>query len=324
MKNKNTYFRKNWKLLLTTFFFTVFPIAACLILLTMYSSGKVPLEKWFTSFGIKNNEYHIHNVLLSFIIVSYLLVFINLLIYLIETQRKAIDYNGSNNLFKKINLGGQLVNLAVLITIGIFILRVSDYNDIIHFNRYISIGIFLAFALTDGLFWYQEFLERKTLEEQKLLIDKKQITEETRKLIETEKENAKIKINQCSNNIAFSRKSILLINLPALLILSFSLYLITKIEDNEFFMCHLNGTVLCTIEHFNLFIDGLETGVIFTSIIITQIIFSVLKIKWSYRRFQIEGNTPPADPKTADQAKGETTLQQETAANITPQRKAGT
>ncbi len=263
MKTGNTYIRENWFQLVFTVVFTLLPICLCLFFLLNYSSGNLPINIWFNKFGIKNNDFHINNILLLFIIVSYFSLSANLFIYLIETESKAYNYRGSNILFKKLNVLSLLINLIVLIGIPVFILRTTNYDEIIYYNRYVSIIIFIAFTITDGLMWYQECLARKTLRDP-------------------------IKIKLCQNNIAFSRKSIALINFPALMILGFSLLFHYSIERDDFFKKYIDGYETYKIENFKLFIDGFETSAIFTSIIITQIVFAVLKIKWSYRKFQIE------------------------------------
>lgn len=275
MKTGNTYIRENWFQLAFTVVFTLLPIGLCLFFLLNYSSGVLPFDEWFKKFGIRNNQYHINNILLLFIIVSYFSLSANLFIYLIETESKAYNYRGSNTLFKKLNILSLIINLAVLIGIPVFILRTTNYDEIIHYNRYVSIIIFIAFTITDGLMWYQECLARKTLRDP-------------------------IKIKLCRNNIAFSRKSIALINFPALMILGFSLVFHNSIDNNAFFKNYFDGHDTYKIENFKLFIDGFETSVIFTSIIITQIVFAVLKIKWSYRKYQIENYVfdPKPEPKS--------------------------
>ncbi len=276
MKTEKTYISENWFQLVFTVLFTVLPICLCLFFLFNYPSGALPVDQWLSQFGIHNNDYRINNILLLFIIVSYFSLSANLFIYLIETESKAYNYRGSNTLFKKLNVLSLLINLTVLIGIPVFILRTTNYNEIIHYNRYVSIIIFIAFTITDGLMWYQECIAGKTLRDP-------------------------IKIKLCRNNIAFSRKSIVLINFPALMILGFSLLFHENIDRNTFFKSYFDGHQICNIENFKLFIDGFETSVIFTSIIITQMVFAVLKIKWSYRKFQIENyffDPPPVKSAT--------------------------
>ncbi|HEX5626294.1 MAG TPA: hypothetical protein VFX48_09775 [Saprospiraceae bacterium] len=263
MLKGSSYIEKNWFLIVFTAAFTFLPIALCLFVLTQYSTGRVPLDKWFANMGITGNALHIHNVLLAFILVSYFILFANQLLYFIEAETKAFDYRGSNKAFKRMNLISLLIDVAVLIGIPVFLFRTTNYIDILQGNRYLSIVIFLAFTLSDGLMWYQECLAINHFRDPK-------------------------KIRLCRNNIAFSRKSMLLINLPALTILSFSLYLHDRIEGNRFYLSHLNGQDTDMTDHIKLFMDGFETSLVFTTIIITQMIFAVLKIKWSYRKFEIE------------------------------------
>ncbi len=269
MKNRqlHMYIRKNWVLLSATLGFTILPIAMCLVFLMNYSSGNIPLDRWFSFYGIYDNEYHINNILLSFIVVSYILLFSNQFIYFLEAQSKAFNYRGSNTKFKNINLLCQFIDITVLIGIMIFILKVNGYHQIIAYNRVLSLSVFLAFSVTDILMWYQEFLIRKTLRDP-------------------------LKIRLCNNNISFSRKSMMLINFPALTILTLSFYLHCWIVDDPFYHSYFNGKDFENIENFDLFIDGFETSIIFTSIIITQIVFAVLKIKWSFTKYQIEQNLP--------------------------------
>ncbi|MBK7305000.1 MAG: hypothetical protein IPI90_17610 [Saprospiraceae bacterium] len=262
MKKKVSYIRDNWGLLMFTTIFTTFPILICLGILIGYSLGVVPLDQWFNLLGISNNQFRISNVLIAFIMVSYVILFANQLIYLIESESKALYYRGCDRLFHKLNLTSILINILVLLSITLFIFKTSNYHEILHYNRYLSLGIFIAFSITDGLMWHQEYLARKALRDP-------------------------IKKRLCSNNIAFCKKSILLINFPALLTLCFSLFIHHWVEANGFYLTYFNGMESMKIENFNLFIDGFETSFIFTSIIITQIMFAVLKIKWSYRRYQI-------------------------------------
>jgi len=201
-------------------------------------------------------------VLIAFIMVSYVILFANQLIYLIEAESKALYYKGCDRLFRTLNLTSILIDILVLLSITLFIFKTSNYYEILHYNRYLALGVFIAFSFTDVLMWHQEYLERKALRDP-------------------------IKKRLCSNNIAFRKKSILLINFPALLTLCFSLFIHQWVEGNEFYLTFFNGIENSKIENFNLFIDGFETSFIFTSIIITQIMFAVLKIKWSYRRYQI-------------------------------------
>lgn len=263
MRTKNSYFSENWFQLVLTVILTLLPIGICLVLIINYSNGYFPIDQWFHSFGIQNNHFYINDVLLLFIVISYFSLFANLFIYLLETESKAFNYRGSNPLFQKLNLLSLFISLLILIGIPVFILKTTDYEDILHFNRYLSIFVFLAFTITDGLMWYQECLAGKTLRDP-------------------------VKIKLCKNNIAFSKKSILLINFPALLILSFAWIIHYCIAQDPFFKTCKSCSTSVQIENFNLFIDGFETSVIFTSIVITQIVFAVLKIKWSYRKYQIE------------------------------------
>ncbi len=257
------YIRSNWALLGVTLGFTIMPVVMCLIFLMHYSSGVMPLDRWFSFYGIFDNEYHINNVLLSFIIVSYVLLFSNQFVYFLEAQSKAFNYRGTNTHFKYINVLCQFIDITVLVAIMVFILRVNGYHQIITYNRVLSLSVFLAFSITDALMWYQEYLIRRTLRDP-------------------------LRIRLCNNNISFSRRSMLLINLPALIILLFSFYFHCWIKDDPFYHSYFDGAAFREIENFDLFIDGFETSIIFTSIIITQMVFAVLKITWSFTKFQIE------------------------------------
>ena len=244
--------------------------------------GPIFLGGWFiltryNTFNYFNDlsEYNINSVFIIFVYIALIPVLVNIVYYLNDSFDLVFKYNGNNKRIKVLNKFSFFSILLIAIITAIFILLISikylSFNQIIEFNRYVSLAIFLIFLIIDILTWKSELIEKS--------------------------ENNKDNSNQFDINITFSKESTFLINVPTLLIISLSLIFIHKLENIDFYKNMIDRNnflfdiqILVDKKIIDLFINGIETGILMTSIVFSQIIFFFIKTKWDYRIFENTNN----------------------------------
>lgn len=286
----------------TRFWFKVFcnsllvflPLVGAVISVLRYGSGS-DLLVFFNR--IEGNEYPINNILLSAIISGFLVIFIGLIFYFNGVYDDISNYTGQNNNIKNLNKWCFYLLGSVLIIFVIYILflwistlqdisqgsKLFNLHNLIFFNKILSVTVFLIFFITDLLIKKsQEF----------------QLQENTLALKNDPTDNVLIKkIEHNKNHIRLSKDATWLINIPTLLLtVSIILFIEQISQRTRFKNCIDQGFHCVEIPNqlsdklFALFLNGLETGVIASGIIISQVIFIVLKTRWKLRSIQIENS----------------------------------
>ncbi|MCX6318592.1 MAG: hypothetical protein NTW29_14965 [Bacteroidetes bacterium] len=245
-----------------------------ILLLPLFLGGYFILYK-YEIFNFKDlSNYHINSVFIIFVLIGLVPVLLNLAFYLIDTFDLVFNYKGNNKKIKRINFSSfiGICILGVIITIFLFAIFTKQltFIKIVEFNRWISLSIFAVFLVIDCLTWWSESIEK--LEESD--INKKELH---------------------NKNISFSKNSTFLINIPTFFIILLSLLFVHKLEllnyyfqftDTKNFVIDLQINEKKDI--IELFIVGIETGIIMTSIVFSQIIFYFIKTKWSYEVYTLQ------------------------------------
>lgn len=266
------YIKRKWWKVMGHFFLLMFPIIAGLWIV-LESPG------WISSFTVfyedNNTIYIINTVFIIFVFMSLIPVLVNMVFCLISSSEQINEYKGSHKSIKNIHIisillivllgGGISIFLAALIWSIYADQQVLKLNDIVWCNGRLSILIFFIFLVMDTLAW------------------------RCGKIMDSEQKNSdKSFIIKKS-----AQESILFVDLPTVLIVSLSVFFLSKLGDIDYFKSFLSSphvflkpvTVLLQSnqkEVIELFPNGIETGIIMTSIIYSQILYFILKIKWDY------------------------------------------
>jgi hypothetical protein len=263
---------------------------------------------------INGNFYTINNILLVFIIASYLTIFIGLNYYFNGFINDLSKYNGKDDSVVKLNkLSSKLlifVNVLLILYISALFFSCSDhirdgdkffnFDNLVIVNKSLSFFMFFIFLLADLVSWQSNFLQRK---ENEVILKQEPTNKE-----------AKVKIEHNNNEITLARNATFLINVPVLIITSLSIlftYLIHEavrfrsIVDQQlnymevpyvlYDLCYQGSQwgSKCAYPKplnenlFELFLNGVETGVITVTILISQWIFIILRAVWKFKKLKI-------------------------------------
>jgi hypothetical protein len=291
-------------------------------------------EGWFNTIVsrfsyIDGNYYLVNNVLLAYIIAAYLTILIGFIFYFNGLHNDIFHYSGDNKFVVLLNkLSFYLLLFCVYTPLVVYILflfvscsgyifignKIFNLHNLVLANKYLSILVFGIFLMTDSFTWLSNLIQKE--ENQKLLGSKETDTEIIRR------------IDHNNNDIDLAKVATYLINIPVFVLTMASVFFTQYLEGAERFkgivnqqlhyieiprslenLCHigvqlggacsypkpLNGVL------FDLFMNGLETGIITASIIISQFIFIVLRAKWKWRNLKlnlaaqsVHGNTQQA------------------------------
>ena len=206
---------------------------------------------------------------------SLLPVLVNIFFYLLDSSDQIDLYKGTNGNIKKYHNFSMCIisSLAIIISVFLALLVMSAYSNlqlmklttVVLINSILSIAIFIAFSVMDVLSWKNGIIMGKE--------------KTNRKVVFIIKKSA--------------MESLLFIDIPALLIILSSVFFLSELGDIDYFKSFLSNprvflksvTVLLQNnqrEVIELFPNGIETGVIMTSIIYSQILYFILRIKWDY------------------------------------------
>lgn len=268
----STYLKRKWWKIIGNFFLLIFPI-----ILGLWIVLESP--DWISSFTIfyedNNTIYIINTVFILFVFMSLLPVLVNIFFYLLDSSDQIDLYKGTNGNIKKYHNFSMCLIVLIVFIISAFLvlLIVSAYSNlqlmkltaVVSINSILSIAIFVAFSVMDVLSWKSGIIMGKE--------------KTNRKMVFIIKRSA--------------MESLLFIDVPALLIVLSSVFFLSELGDIDYFKSFLSNprvflksvTVLLQNnqrEVIELFPNGIETGVIMTSIIYSQILYFILKVKWDY------------------------------------------
>jgi hypothetical protein len=280
------FFGHSPKNLISTLFTVIAPLL--LALLALISVGYHWLDVSILQ-NINGNKYLSNNVLILFIFVSYFIVGLSLALYVKDIFNVVSDYKGGNVLVKKKN-GWALVLLflagvLVLIYIAVIIVGVVTgwkpitFRIIIEANKFVTIACFAIFVAVDLLIISSKAIEKSELD---VLADN------------AEKIN---RVFHSNNDMDLSWWSTFLISFPTIFITAMVWGLLHFISGHpdSFQVIHdaaLSIDVSKVEIDWYLFYDGIETGLIAASVILSQIIFAVLKLRYHYRAYVIDTENP--------------------------------
>jgi hypothetical protein len=243
--------------------------------------------------SIPGSIYLTNNVLLLFILVGYAIVFFGLVLYFITILKLAHEYRGANQEVSRASFDAMVSALAAaliaIIIVFIFVSYIAgtflgaanmQFRLIVEANKFITLICFLLFTAIDLLIVKSMSLELKEFRASKVS-DVAQYPNKRRLKSE--------------NIISFSLSSTLLINLPiiAMTILVWWLIHFVTTHPASFEAIHdsifnINVPVPTRRIDWYLFLDGIETGMIAASVMVSQIIFLILKIRFQYREYTID------------------------------------
>lgn len=258
------------------------PLFMAVLWLVLFNNGNDSL----LSFNqIHDNVYIVNNVLLAFIVASYFVVFLGLCLYFVESIRDLNSYRGDSNTVKSLNTV-SLISLAVALVALILYLAIIyitcsgswsestheyfDIETIVQLNKFLSLVIFSIFLVADLLAWKSQSLQKK----------------ENQRRVDAVPDDRQLKhlMEHISNQIQFSRHATFLINVPTLLLTASMVVLTSYISGGRRFWGkvdhHLHFMeVKDAVEHqiFVLFLNGLEAGVIVSTIIYSQLIYMIIR-----------------------------------------------
>jgi hypothetical protein len=240
---------------------------------------------------IRGNSYFIDDVLLAFIVASYVVVVIGLILYFVEIVNDLGGYSGSKKLLIE-RLNGIAITLLVFVAaalvlyLGLIVLACVDLCSIplpafVLINRWLSLGIFSCFLVSDVLMWRSQSLQK---------------AENTAKLTSTDAKETALR-DELSKEIEkngryreFSKLSTFLINMPAIVLSGSTIMLIWYLEIAHRFRGVVDATLhgieipgAVRLDTFSLFLHGVEAGIITATIIFSQIVYLGLKTKCEWR-----------------------------------------
>lgn len=267
-----TYIKRKWWKITAQFIVLIFPIIVglCIVLES---------PDWISSFTVfyenNNTIYVINTVFILFVFMSLLPILINMLFYLFDSSNQINSYIGPNKSIRNFHIISMVLIIFLAVSIFVFLMgliwsiysnqQIINLANIIMFNSYLSIAIFSIFLLMDALAWKSGVIMHKE------------------------------KIN-CKTAFIVKRsamESLLFVDIPALLIVLSSIIFLSKLEDIDYFKSFLSDPrvflkpVAVLLQNnqkevIELFPNGIETGIIMASIIYSQILYFILKVKWDY------------------------------------------
>jgi hypothetical protein len=242
-------------------------------------------------FNIPENIFVVNNFLLILVALSFYTIFISILFYIIDLWSDIFRYKGDalkiSVLHIFIFILILLLMIGIVIYIGLIIGIVTDklivkadfvnFNGILLINKWITLITFMVFLIADLTIFATQKIIIKDIEGNKIHFDNDEIKNKT--------------IKKAKNVEKFSLLSVFLINLPMIIVAIYTLIITNHIEMTEafhfFYDKDLDLTTKMIKDYFGLFIGGLETGIIIASILLSQLIFAVLKINWEYEEYII-------------------------------------
>lgn len=267
-----TYIKGKWRKIIWNFLMLISPIILGLWIVLESPDWIFP----FTIFYEDNNTiYIINTVFVLFVFMSLLPVLVNMFFYLFDSSDQINSYQGVNRSIKNYHNVSIALAFAFGIIISAFLVilvysvcfnqQLLGLTAIVSINSILSVLIFVVFSLMDVLSW---------------------------------KSGAIIGKEKANRKMAFITKrsameSLLLIDVPALLIVLTSVFFLSELEDIDYFKSFLSDprVFLKSVpvllqnnrkEVIELFPNGIEAGIIMTSIIYSQILYFILRVKWDY------------------------------------------
>lgn len=262
------------------------PLIVALWSLVRFNKGDSSLLLSFNQ--IHNNIFIVNDVLLAFILASYAIVFLGLCFYFWAAVTDLNTDAGPNSTIKRLNAFSLILLALVLLTLTLYLLTMGvtclswwsqdihealNIETIVWLNKYLSLGIFSIFLIADLLAWKSQKLQQK----------------EYNKRLALTSDNVDLKhsLAKKSDQIHFSKDVTFLVNIPTVL-LTGSMVLLTSYLDKadrfkgavDHHLHFLEVRHAVQSETFQLFLNGLEAGVIVCTIIYSQIIYLILRTRW--------------------------------------------
>lgn len=284
-RNLWNFFKRDWKKLCGWTLLTFSPIIAGVLFIYLYGSSNSSVD-WFST--IQGNDYSINVVLLVFILVSYMVLLITFILYLKGIFLEVFLYKGNSRFFKVYNSIALVLNILILIAIVgyigfIFVChwvvqsKGFTFHYIIRANTFLSGIIFSLFIIIDCLTVKSEKIKLQETQSSKAEFDKEE--------------------KQIRNNIRFSYASTVLINGPVISLIVLADVMAKLLIGNEGFkdfidktFYHMLRVPMLREETYNLFIIGMETGLVVSVLLFSQIVFLFLKFWWHYENYLIAEN----------------------------------
>lgn len=252
-------------------FVTFLPVIFVVVLLHSYKQGYLWARKCFGYFNsIDGNEYVLNDILLVCIISANMTVVIGFVNYLRGLFKGLVQYDGEDRKFYgKLGFVNMIVILLILLlcTSYVWFVLASLFNRggwftfdrLVAVNQFMTPVVFGLFLVSDLLtYWANAKAEQKD-----------PLKKETVRLAE-----AKAALD-----------SIVFINLPVLLVSLFSIILggmgvsmpqLTGGIDQSLFSRAFVAEQTLDMDMVHLFLSGLESGMIFSTIVYSQIVFVVI------------------------------------------------
>ncbi len=265
------------------------PLILAIYYVREFESGKSDFLLRFNN--IDGNTHLINNVLLAFIVASYLVVFIGLGLYLWSILFDLSGYIGNGRAVRLLNTLSLALLLIIAFALFFYLVVVAiacssrvpelvSFHQLVVTNKWLSFGVFFAFLVADVLAWRSQIIQEK--ENTTLMSSYAQGTEPYKKFEKQLKLNGLLK--------QYAKDTTVVVNVPTL-ILNGSVVLLTSYLDLSI---RLRGMVDPQLhlyevkfglqgEIYSLFLNGIETGVIVCSIVFSQLVYLFVKTRCDWK-----------------------------------------
>jgi hypothetical protein len=245
---------------------------------------------------IDGNQFTINNTLLIYITAGFGVIFIGLIFYLFGLMDDVFSYCGGQRIVLRINkscLIALVVVIVFLVVYGLYFIisssgliskgnKIFNLNNLVLFNKYLTFIIFVIFCVVDILIKWSHNLQLK---------------EHNNALTNGSSDpKLKQKIESNKNQIQLSKDATWLINIPTLFLSLLTIVFTEKILALSIYTNFIDQSFKYPPEipdylkdnFFHLFVNGVETGIIMSIIIFSQIVFLVIRIRWELKVMKLK------------------------------------
>jgi hypothetical protein len=262
------------------------PLVIAVVWLVRFNNGSSGALLSFNQ--IHGNTYIVSDVLLAFIVASYVIVFLGLCFYFWGVINDLNKYAGDSSWIKFLNAFSLILLLTVFVALSFYLFAMYaickgwvsqnvhetlNIEIIVWLNKLLSFGIFSIFLLADLLVFISHTLQQK----------------EITKLLDSSPNDIHLQSSKAQNSdqIHLSKSATFLVNIPTVFLTGSMLILTSYLSNADRFRGAVDHHLhFMEIQHvvkpeiFQLFLNGFEAGVIVCTIIYSQIVYVIIRTKW--------------------------------------------
>lgn len=263
------------------------PVLAAIIFIHEYGPNEAQRLEPFGK--IEGNTYSVNFVVIIFMLCSFVAVFLSLISYGIEAFSDLSD-NSVNSKRVRI-LNGIAISVIFSVGLGLAVVTVmvilsasggiterwslSRFETLMMMARWFAFVVFGAFMVVDLCFVVSQRIQRNSLNGNTAEMEWKR--------------------KKRTHNMEFGINSILMINLPMLLVSGLVLWLNHELMSNVAFRAFHDLTFGKPLtlprvadETYELFANGLDAGILSATVLLSQLIFVALQFQWGYKEFVLK------------------------------------